>query len=294
VGSPDYVKTPVFEKRVKVAATSAAKSADKGDKKKRPGNAIDNTIGWETVRSFQTTKLEEKQEGGIYAIIDALRAHLNKLTDKTYLDIRLKVFDIMDSLLRSDHADNGNLTRISEIVFEIASNNRFFSQIYADLYSDLLTRYEIMRPIFEENLEKFTELFNAIEYVEPSENYDKFCEINKTNEKRKSLAAFYVNLMNNRMITVKKIVAITRNLLQQIYSFVHQENMKNQTDELAENVAILYNNKLFMDYKYDATTELIDGKTIPFIIQLIAKSKVKDFKSLTNKTLFKFMDMIDM
>ena len=40
--------------------------------------------------------------------------------------------------------------------------------------------------------------------------------------------------------------------------------------------------------------EQIDGYTIPEIIEKIAKSKVKDYKSLTNKTLFKFMDMIDM
>ena len=30
------------------------------------------------------------------------------------------------------------------------------------------------------------------------------------------------------------------------------------------------------------------------IIEKIAKSKVKDYKSLTNKSLFKFMDLIDM
>ena len=30
------------------------------------------------------------------------------------------------------------------------------------------------------------------------------------------------------------------------------------------------------------------------IIEKIANSKVKDYKSLTNKTLFKFMDLIDM
>ena len=55
-------------------------------------------------------------------------------------------------------------------------------------------------------------------------------------------------------------------------------------------------------YKSDFTDEndegdeysLIEGYTIGEVIEKIAKSKVKDYKSLTNKTLFKFMDMIDM
>ena len=38
----------------------------------------------------------------------------------------------------------------------------------------------------------------------------------------------------------------------------------------------------------------IEGYTINEIIEKIAKSKVKDYKSLTNKALFKFMDLIDM
>ena len=39
---------------------------------------------------------------------------------------------------------------------------------------------------------------------------------------------------------------------------------------------------------------LIDGYKIEDIIEIIANSKIKDYKSLTNKTVFKFMDMIDM
>ena len=39
---------------------------------------------------------------------------------------------------------------------------------------------------------------------------------------------------------------------------------------------------------------LIRGKTILEIIQIIANINVKDCKSLTNKSLFKFMDIIEM
>ena len=38
-------------------------------------------------------------------------------------------------------------------------------------------------------------LFETIEYCDPKKNYDKFCDINKANEKRKAMSLFIVNLM---------------------------------------------------------------------------------------------------
>jgi hypothetical protein len=150
-----------------------------------------------------------------------------------------------------------------------------------------------MKATFETNLEKFTDLFNNIEYVDPAVNYDQFCKINKTNEKRKALASFYLNLMINGIIPKSQIMQITRNLLSQIYSFISQDDKKNEVDELTETVAILYKKELYEDDKGD-NYEQIEGFTIGEIIEGIAKSKVKDYKSLTNKALFKFMDLIEM
>jgi hypothetical protein len=245
---------------------------------------------WENLRSFQATKIEEKV--GIEAKMDSIRIYLNKLSDKNYIDMRSKIVESIDQLL-FEKITTEDLLRLGNFIFETASANRFHSKMYADLFSDLITRYHIMNVIFEENLEKFTTLFNSIEYVEAAENYDKFCEINKVNEKRKSLAAFYVNLMNNKIITTIKIINITRTLISQIYEFISVDNKKNQVDELSENVFILYKKELY-EQDTGKDYELINGLTIMEVIQQIAHSKVKDYKSLTNKTLFKFMDMIEM
>jgi hypothetical protein len=167
--------------------------------------------------------------------------------------------------------------------------------MYADLYSDIITSYEIMKGVFEESLSNFSELFNVIEYVDPSVDYDKFCKINKDNEKRKALGVFFINLSMNGIIPNTKIISITRNLMAQIYTFISQENKKNEVDELTENIALLFKRDLYGDDDDDDVEyELIEGFTITEIIEKIAHSKVKDYKSLTNKTVFKFMDMIDM
>jgi hypothetical protein len=158
----------------------------------------------------------------------------------------------------------------------------------------LSSKYEFIKERYLQNLEKFTELFNNIEYVDPNENYDRFCEINKINEKRKSLAAFYINLMYCGVISKNEIILIIRNLLAKIYEYISVENKKNEVEELTEIIAILYKNDLFDNTKGSLNYEKIEGLTISEITEKIANSRVKDYKSLTNKSLFKFMDLIEM
>jgi hypothetical protein len=294
VGSPDYVKTPVFQKQENLIRSETTRETGSGGgfKRGRRGKTqeIVNDEDWDSIRNFQPTKVEGK--AGLDADIDTIRANLNKLTDKNYIDIVNKIFEIIDRLI-SENITVDNMTRLSTTLFDIASTNRYYSKVYADLYSQLSTKYPTMKCTFEQNLENFTELFNTIEYVDPKVNYDKFCEINKINEKRKALAAFYLNLMSNGMITPVKIMEITRILLSQLYAFISQDNKKNEVDELTETVAILYKKELYQDDDGDDYLP-IEGYTISEVIVKIANSKVKDYKSLTNKSLFKFMDLIDM
>jgi hypothetical protein len=288
VGAPNYVKTPNFQKK-EVPNNETLSSEIKPQlshlkRKKNNRNAeIINNEEWETMKSFQTTKIEQKQ--GVNAQIDIIRSHLNKLTDKTYLDIRLKVFEIINGISKQD------IVNVSLIIFEIASTNRFYSKLYADIYSDLIDNYETMREVVDESLSKFSALFNDIQYVDPSVDYDKFCEINKNNEKRKSLATFFLNLTINNVIPKQKIIQIMWILLEQINNFISLENKKNEVDELAENISILFKKEL---YENETTNYLINGSTIIEIINKIANSKAKDYKSLTSKTIFKFMDMVEM
>lgn len=292
VGSPDYVKTPVFNKRENPLKNEPAVKETGGYKKNKrsKGHEITNDDDWQPTKPFQATKIEGKV--GLDSQIDAVRAHLNKLTDKNYIDMRNKVIEVLDKLI-VENITAVDMARFSSIIFEIASTNRFYSKMYAELYSDLSSKYEMLIETFETNFRVFTDLFNIIEYVDPGTNYDKFCEINKTNERRKSLASFYLNLMENGVIPKIQIINIIRNLLAQIYTNITLDDKKNVVEELTETVGILYRRELCDEFTKD-DYELIDGLTISAVVNRIANSKVKDFKSLTNKSLFKFMDLIDM
>lgn len=299
VGSPDYVRTPIFPKRenpMKVAPTTAvvegSTSNFKDNSKKRRGNKameIVNDDDWDAIRTFQTTKIETKT--GVEADFDAIRAFVNKLTDKNYNEMSSKIFEIIERVVSENQ--ESQLGNISSNIFDMASSNRYYSKIYAQLYSELSNKFDFIKHAYLDNLKRFTELFDIIEYVDPNQNYDRFCEINKINEKRKSLASFYLNLMNFGIISKSEIMQITRNLLAKIYEFISVENKKNEVDELTETIAILYKKELYEDDDGD-DYEQIQGYTISEIVEKIANSKIKDYKSLTNKALFKFMDLIDM
>lgn len=303
VGSPNYVKTPVFQKRDPALKNDILsnskdwdidKDLDKknnfGNRRKR-GNKVNEIVSdenWEALRSFQITKIEEKD--GLEGKIDILRSNMNKLSDKNYSDIKNKIIENIDTIF-NDNCNTDEILKVVTMLFDIASTNRFYSKIYADLYTDLIEKYDIMLKVFEENFNKFLSLFDVIEYVEPNVDYDKFCRINKDNEKRKAFSAFLINLMNNNIISKDKIINIIRNLLNQINSFINEDNKKNEVDELTENIAILYKKELFT---YNIDYELINGKTITEIINHLAHCKPKNYLSLTNKSIFKFMDLIDM
>lgn len=301
VGSPDYVKTPVFKKRenpMKVEPTNKEKEFIGAPKKNRRGNKANEIISdedWNAVRNTSVAasaaeKTEDKSEFDTQ--IENIRFQLNKLTDKNYADISNKVFESINKLVECN-VTKEEMSKLSVLIFELATNNRFYSKIYSDLYTELVNKYSEIKDTFETNLQNFTELFANIEYVDSNVDYDKFCENNKKNEKRRSLAAFYVNLMNNGVISKVQIMKITRDLMAQFYSFISIENKKNEVDELTETIAILYNKEIYEDDEGD-DYEQINGYTINEIIERVAASKVKDYKSLTNKSLFKFMDLIEM
>lgn len=135
------------------------------------------------MRSFQITPVIQKK--GISLHIDQIRSALNKLTDKNYVDQFGKIMDILNQVVDDPNNMTDNMTQISLAIFDIASNNRFYSKLYADLYSNLIEHFIQMKDIFEINLQLFLTLFEVIETADADKEYDKFCRINKDNEKER-------------------------------------------------------------------------------------------------------------
>jgi hypothetical protein len=288
VGSPTYVKTPNFQKQDISKNMAGDSLLNKNNNRRRnKTREVVNDEDWESIRNFQSTKIEQKE--GVEIKINDIKLLLNKLTDKNYAENKDKILAIM-----AEYNEYDDLFKIGTTIFEIASNNKFYSKIYADLYTEIMGQFEIMKDIFEKSISEFLELFNDIQYVDPKVDYNLFCKINVDNERRQSLSLFFVNLMINGVIKRSRILNIIKNLLTQVKTFISKENKKNEVDELTENISILYKKELFEEDDFNDEELDINGVKLNDYIEVLANSKVKNYLSFTNKSLFKFMDMVEM
>ena len=297
VGSPTYIKTPIFNKKENSSTQIASPSSNDGftnlnSKKKRYKGAVElNNDDWETLRNYQPTKIEKKR--GVEADIDNIRSFLNKMTDKNYNEVKKNILEILSNV-KEENLENETdiISQMGENIFNIASNNRFYSKIYADLYSELIHAYEPMKTIFETSFNKFLDLFHNIEFVDSVIDYDRFCVINKNNEKRKALSCFFINLMVNGIVEKKQIIGLLQELLNKFDEYIQTENKINEVNEISENIVLLFKKEHFVSADYEELK--IKDVSILKYIEFIANSKSKNFKSLSTKTIFKFMDIVDM
>uniref|UniRef100_A0A6C0I8M4 MIF4G domain-containing protein n=1 Tax=viral metagenome TaxID=1070528 RepID=A0A6C0I8M4_9ZZZZ len=301
IGAAANTINPVFQKKEHKEGDSVfsmTTHSSKSRNKKGRGNKFmeSNNEDWEQLRSFNSTKIEQKT--GLDGHIEQLRSNLNKISEKTFHDIRDKIIVILDEILTSTGLSEEDITTLGATIYDISSTSKFYSKMFADLYSELVTKYSCLRPSFDNYFADFPSHFETIQYTAPEANYDKFCENNKINENRRANSQFFVNLALNGFISKLSVARILRHLLDTIMNTINRTEKKNEVDELTENVAILFNRDMLnlveddSDYQEDELE--INGKTIVETITILAVSKSKDYKSLSNKAIFKYMDLVEM
>ena len=245
-----------------------------------------NTImdDWNAVRNFKATDIVKAV--GFEKELNEVRGLLNKLSPKNYEtqkdDILEKVREIVDV-----EGDDSNKVKVANMIFDIASANRFMSEVYADMYVELVGEYETFGEILDGLLVKYRETINHISYADPDENYDKFCDYNKENELRKANTCFIMNLTKRDMISRKDVMDVIIELQELTLKFIDEDNRKNEVDEISENLLLFItmgNNFLSSELKWSE-------QIIPFL-EGFSKKKAKDYKSLSSRSVFKYMDMI--
>ena len=132
------------------------------------------------------------------------------------------------------------------------------------------------------------ESIDKIIYVEASVDYDKYCNNNKDNDKRRATTVFMVNLMKKNLFDKTSVLNIVIKLQDLVLSFIDQENKTNEIDEITENISLFISssNKEFINE--DKWETVINN--IIFCSQL----KVKEHLSISSRSIFKYKDIIDL
>ena len=267
VGSPSYVKTPIFN-NYKI-------------RNQREGGHEN----WELLRQFSVTKLVKKN--GIEEHIENIQKYLNKLTDKTYSAEREHIFTIIEQIRKID-TNPETFENIGKLIFQIASNNIFFSELYALLYKELIEEFDFMKDILAQNYNNFSVFFQDNPYYDAEKNYEKFCAYNKQNDKIKALCIFYWNLMLLGVLEENKVLSMIKDFQEKLLKIIQEPGKRGEAEGISENLMAL----LFKSYEYFKGGE--HWGPIYKYLQDISNMKLADYPSLSNKIIYKHMDMLEM
>ena len=185
--------------------------------------------------------------------------------------------------------DEENVTKIANSIFNTASSNIFYSGLYSKLFNELMNYHKVFKGVFEKSFSEFVGLFKKIDYVDPSVDYNKFCENTKTNDKRRAMSTFIVKLMNEGVLHPDKVVDIITELQEMISSYIKVANKTNELEELNENIFILVTNGKDVLTSHEEWESIISR--IKFLSVL--KVKMKEYPSVNNKLIFKNMDILE-
>jgi hypothetical protein len=293
VGSPSYVKTPIFNKRnginnmSQVATTknnSIMRPKQNQNKRRLQPIEILNDDDWDTIRSFEVTKIEQKE--GFEAEIVNIRSLLNMLTEKNYTEKKTAIKEVLDNIYLNN--DSANIQLISNIICDIASDNRFYSEIYAKLYTELCNGHNIMLSILNDRIGHHIVSFKKSKAIDIND-YEQICKLNKDNDRVKAFSAFIMNLKINGIIEEHIVIMLVSNLFDLLIDLITKDGNKGIVDEIVENISILYNYEWFQGHRIDS---LFGDLSYHALIQEFANMKVKQYPSITNKSIFKFMDIL--
>jgi hypothetical protein len=211
VGAPTYRKTPVFRK-----------------KKQEHKNKVNGEIFKKTIFTDKINEDEINQ--------DKIREFLNKLTNTNYEEMSEQIIINIKHFVFSKN--EMILLSIGKSIFEISSENKFWVELYAKLYKDLIKNFQVMQKICMNNFNNFMSIFNDIKIVN-EEDYDLFCKINKENMKRRALTLFYTNLYKHEILQDVDMFVLLEKLFQKA-KISYSDNTL--FEEIFENILIILNN----------------------------------------------------
>ena len=274
-----------LSKKFGVSIASHSNSAPSSNKKHVKNLHIEQS--W-IPRDFKPTMVVEKKDG-IDKIMNDVRVCLNKISNKNYDTIRDTIITKIKELLdqSSDDTNTDGLQKIANNIFEIASTNKFFSEIYAKLYRELTEQFpEIFNQIVNTFLTGFTETMRNIKYVDQNINYDEFCKYNKENDKRKATSVFITNLIKENVVDVEVLVSLIVKIQGILDEYMNTPNKINEVEEITENIFLLFTNDMHLLQKPN-TIHLFDK------IQTLASMKPKELPSISSRAIFKYMDILE-
>ena len=126
-----------------------------------------------------------------------------------------------------------------------------------------------MKNVCMSNFNSFNTLFETFDYCDANEDYDRFCDITKKNEKRKALSKFLMICVEYEIIESENMEKIILDFIKKIGSYINEKEKENAVDEIVANLVIMI-------------LSSIDGfKQMPSHTKILRKLKLYQIKCKT-------------
>ena len=238
-------------------------------------------LSWENIRNFKTTKIEKKE--GLEKKINDVRICINKMSAKNYEIQRDTIFAYIIEVEQDEDA----LEKIANAIFDIASTNKFYSEMYARLYRELIKLYPVFQKVMDVFLQKYMDSLQEIKYADPNVDYDLFCVYTKQSDKRKATAQFIVHMMKENILSQMYILSVMYDLIEKVKENMDKEDRINEVEEISELVNIFVSQSIgYIDSSAETWTKSIET------IRGFAKYKLKEKKSISSRIIFKYTDLV--
>ena len=246
---------------------------------------------WKTVQpqyNFKPVKIEVKE--GFDKQINDIRIALNKLSNKNIETQKSKIIELINEILEDDISSE-NIKTIAKIIFDVAIANKFFSEIYADLYKELSNSYEIFKTQVNDILENYKEIFKTIQYIDSNVDYDGYCNSVKKSDIRKANSSLIVNLTKKEVLLPENVIDIILYLQEIIIEYSKEPSKTNEVEEISDNLFIIMIEGSPILSKSEQWTSII----IPKVVEMtkLKKEHGADHPSMTNRAVFKCIDILD-
>ena len=122
VGAPSYRKTPNFKKQ---------------QQNQHHNRHVEKITGedWAAIRNFKTTVINMNKEG-ILKAKDDIRCLLNKITQKSYDDVKIEIVEKVKDLKENFTEDEFQNVSIGVLIFNIGSKNKFCSESSFSIFEE--------------------------------------------------------------------------------------------------------------------------------------------------------------
>ena len=262
---------------------------DDSTKSIKPKQKDNRMEDWSNIRSYKVTKLEVKE--GTDKTIKEIRIALNKFSNKNADVQQAVIIQLINQVLDESDNKDDDMKRVINMIFEVVSSNEFYSTQYAKLYKGLIDMFPTFADKLTDIIDNYKNSFDNIKLVDPNVDYDGYCAYVKSNDVRRAMLKFISNLTKMNVIDELEMLNIIIHLENIVISRAEntdssvtiEETTENIFIAITENKDILKNNQLWKD------------EIIPNIhaISKLRKTDPAKYPSMSNRAVFKFMDIID-